>query len=577
MSKDRTVIVFGKVGHGKTSLVNRLCEENFSSTMSATSCTRDINIGQTKKYGIQVLDTPGFYASDDVADHLAFQKGALEMTELSGIFLIVKLGRADEMAETLSSLMNFTGDEGIRVIVTFADTVSSEDGFDETLTKKRLSAQLEIPLKHIALFGKHSLRDEIEEFIYRSMYEPRQFRVTVIQAASVAPQSVGAKRFENDFKSLSNLMRTAVAFCAHVAHESTTSSLEVDTVLVEATRAEASRIVQHEFYQIREKAQRELSTLEEVKSVESKISGEMAQQLHALQNPNAPQSHSIQRSYVSLAPYRETQSYYKSNRSRLIESRVNITFSEKLESGWTVNISLDGQQGTIEEVRAKLCRAHQHPVSTSKRRNNTKTPQKAASSSKKAKSVVNEQKDKKSINARTDQSMEHMSSRPSLQPGQVVALEPQESRRKRKNETGKQALPCAMNINSLSQSSKDPAAQTSTKKMTQLRGPMMEGVTEDVNPWSSHKPTVHEKQQEGDGVSAPLLEQKSPTVSEKTIRTLHPLSIIQQGDNVHQNEDDNPSSIVMDDDVIQLCRCLGIYVITVVTSIAVAICAKNHM
>ena len=65
--------------------------------MRACSCTRTLQWGHTPQNHILVGDTPGFYATDDVAAHILAQKVTLEGAELSGIFVVLKYARATNL------------------------------------------------------------------------------------------------------------------------------------------------------------------------------------------------------------------------------------------------------------------------------------------------------------------------------------------------------------------------------------------------------------------------------------------------------------------------------------------------
>jgi GTP-binding protein EngB required for normal cell division len=85
----RTLVLVGKLGHGKTSVINRICGAHFLSQMGARSCTTSLQFGSTRKYGLRIVDTPGLYSSERIAEHVAIQKSALELTMLSGIYIVV--------------------------------------------------------------------------------------------------------------------------------------------------------------------------------------------------------------------------------------------------------------------------------------------------------------------------------------------------------------------------------------------------------------------------------------------------------------------------------------------------------
>eukprot|EP00957_Ditylum_brightwellii_P131800 10051174-Ditylum_brightwellii.AAC.1 len=144
-SSSRNIALVGKLGHGKTHLLNKLCGKHFPSHMGAKSCTRTLQFGCTKQHKMCVIDTPGFCASDDVAAHIAAQKAALEGVPLSGIYVVVKYARADEIASMVNKVMDFVGDDDLRIIITHADTVCDQEGYCVNDMKKSISDLLDIP------------------------------------------------------------------------------------------------------------------------------------------------------------------------------------------------------------------------------------------------------------------------------------------------------------------------------------------------------------------------------------------------------------------------------------------------
>jgi len=132
---ENTIILVGKVGHGKTFILNKICGTVYQSEMCARSCTRVLQCDCTILHGITVIDTPGFYSSEKIKSHTANQREAIEQNELSGIYVVIKFGRSDEMAETLNKIMNFVGDEGIRIIMTHVDSDDMDGSVQETINR----------------------------------------------------------------------------------------------------------------------------------------------------------------------------------------------------------------------------------------------------------------------------------------------------------------------------------------------------------------------------------------------------------------------------------------------------------
>ena len=195
MPNQTIIALVGKVGHGKTLLLNKLTGKRFPSNMGARSCTRTLQFGYTSHNDILVVDTPGFYASEDVAAHIAAQKLALEGERLSGIFVVLKYARADELAETMNSIMNFIGGGELRIIVTHDDVARVEPGYDPVGTTKRLSEMLDIAAENMIVVGKDTRVETLEAFIQSVLHTPKEFKISKEQVAAISSLCVGARKF----------------------------------------------------------------------------------------------------------------------------------------------------------------------------------------------------------------------------------------------------------------------------------------------------------------------------------------------------------------------------------------------
>lgn len=195
--------------------------------MSSQSCTRTLQCSKCRHYGITVVDTPGFYATEDVAHHTLCQIQALTQTgALSGIYVVVKYARCSDMAETVNKIMDFVGDDGeeyIRVIVTNIDTVEKQD-FNGDETKADLAHLLDIPPHHIAFTGNahhddhtaesKSSNSSIEEFIHTTLHpRPRTFRVSNDQLGCISNLCVGARKFNQVIEDVNSKLKAAGVAC----------------------------------------------------------------------------------------------------------------------------------------------------------------------------------------------------------------------------------------------------------------------------------------------------------------------------------------------------------------------------
>jgi len=357
---ERHVILLGKVGHGKSSIANKLCGESFESNMSVGSCTRSINKGISLIHQFGVIDTPGFFASDQAAEHAAIQKEAMESTELSAILLVVKIGRADEMAETLNQLMDFCDDDDVCVIVTFADTVEGNDESAETdisAIQKRLSLLLEIEMSNIIFVGKETPSSEIEDFIHQNMIEPKSFRVSNVQVASLASQSVGAVRYDKDIKSILELIEAAKLFCAQTTNtfpSSESDFVEAKQALIRSAFEEAGRLAKQQCREVCARAEQELATLAQEQELKSRVAREIAEGLRAFQE-DYPQT--------KVLPSSSLDQYSKGKHKGSHQTSTSSRKKAKLDKTQRYNNTKYNTESTIEltELPGRVSKPKRRP------------------------------------------------------------------------------------------------------------------------------------------------------------------------------------------------------------------------
>ena len=202
MDRQRHIVFMGKVGHGKTRLMNQLTNSCFASSAAASSCTRQIQLAKITESNMYIIDTPGFYSSEDVTEHINAQFDAFRRP-ISGVYAVIRLGAPSEMAEVANRMMDFTGEEDIRVICTYLDTVENEVGFDGDKVATELSDLLDIPKRNVALIGMTTDIFAIREFIFGSTHEPRMIKVSKDQRAVATSLSVGNRKFNKEIDDLS--------------------------------------------------------------------------------------------------------------------------------------------------------------------------------------------------------------------------------------------------------------------------------------------------------------------------------------------------------------------------------------
>lgn len=234
------VVLLGKLGHGKTYLLNKLTGGNFPSTSASMSCTRQLQFGRTRQHGIVVIDTPGFFASEDVAGHIAAQKLALEGVRLSGVIIVVKFGRVDEIAEAADKVMNFVGSEDIRLIVTHADVASGETGYNPDDVKLKLSKLLDVSASNIMVVGKQTPSASIESFVQSTLHEPREFHVNDEQVAMNSNLCTCARSFNKRINEVYSKITAASQDCERLASQGKT--FESDAAILVLQKATADMV-----------------------------------------------------------------------------------------------------------------------------------------------------------------------------------------------------------------------------------------------------------------------------------------------------------------------------------------------
>ena len=94
-NKDKSVIgiIIGPCGHGKTTLLNKVCGVRYNAGQSQYSLSRDIVQEESKKiYPIPfiIIDSPGTTSSTEKYMHAAYLKEALTIKPINTAFITVK-------------------------------------------------------------------------------------------------------------------------------------------------------------------------------------------------------------------------------------------------------------------------------------------------------------------------------------------------------------------------------------------------------------------------------------------------------------------------------------------------------
>ena len=140
------LILFGEVGCGKTTLLNKLCGTNYEAREGGYSCTRDIQYALSKDKNI-IVDCPGLNAAEDIIQHLKIQKYILSVIPVRIICFVIKYStRYDLLLKAANRMLRIFNEhrKNIAIIITFSEKLGNEEmieiqnifktklGFDET-------------------------------------------------------------------------------------------------------------------------------------------------------------------------------------------------------------------------------------------------------------------------------------------------------------------------------------------------------------------------------------------------------------------------------------------------------------
>ena len=89
-NSSNNIILFGSVGAGKTTLINKLCKIDLLTKSDGFSCTRDVQYCGTSDGNI-IIDFPGLNATEDIVKRLKIQKSTLSSIPARMICLVIKL------------------------------------------------------------------------------------------------------------------------------------------------------------------------------------------------------------------------------------------------------------------------------------------------------------------------------------------------------------------------------------------------------------------------------------------------------------------------------------------------------
>ena len=133
-NSSNNIILFGSVGCGKTTLINKLSKND------GFSCTRDVQYCSTSDGSI-IIDFPGLNAAEEIVKHLKIQSSTLSVIPAKMICLVTKLTtRYDDIVKDLHQMVRIfeSNRDNLAVIVTFCEdlTLQQESEIQKIIEKK---------------------------------------------------------------------------------------------------------------------------------------------------------------------------------------------------------------------------------------------------------------------------------------------------------------------------------------------------------------------------------------------------------------------------------------------------------
>ena len=166
---------------------------------------------------------------------------------MSGIYVVVKFGRADDIAQHLDPVMSFIGSDNIRVIITFADVYQGQENCDGESLKAALNHLLDIPSPNIAIVGKGTSANDIEDFIVATMHQPIELKITEQQIAALTSLSHCKRKFNKMINEVYAKIEAATVSCREIGlqprnHETDTAIIDTQRLTTEMVEASKENI-----------------------------------------------------------------------------------------------------------------------------------------------------------------------------------------------------------------------------------------------------------------------------------------------------------------------------------------------
>ena len=156
------IILFGSVGAGKTSLINKICDVDLLTKSGGFSCTRDVQYARDPDGNI-IIDFPGLNAAEEIVKHLQIQKSCLSSIPAKMICLVIKFSvRYDDIIKSAIQMVKIFHENraNILVIITNSEDVSLTQMAE---IETALAKKCKIDTKMIIFTSKNMSSDDIRK------------------------------------------------------------------------------------------------------------------------------------------------------------------------------------------------------------------------------------------------------------------------------------------------------------------------------------------------------------------------------------------------------------------------------
>ena len=127
-ASQNNIILFGSVGNGKTTLLNKLCDKNYQVADEGFSCTKNIQYDFSRVLDMLIVDFPGLNSTRDFVHHLKVHKEALSSIPVKAICFVLKYSvRDDDIIREIEQMLEIFEEytNNIVIIISKCEGISS--------------------------------------------------------------------------------------------------------------------------------------------------------------------------------------------------------------------------------------------------------------------------------------------------------------------------------------------------------------------------------------------------------------------------------------------------------------------